>query len=195
MTACVQGYATTEVLRFWLGFSTACGPFNQFAICNVIMKFWDTSIHAREQAVISGNSLTKDARFPVRFKSCMAKKTHALSNLHLAYQMIPPEKPDIIYLQNTIFATYTVSIYGNYSDRIDIMSDSVAANATAPQNAISQIYTDSFIKLEIQNKPSKYYVIFEHQDHVHDFRHVLISDVFFFLFNFTTLIWSSASST
>ncbi|KAA6357000.1 MAG: hypothetical protein EZS28_047473 [Streblomastix strix] len=27
-----QGYDTSEVLHFWLGFSTACGPFNQFAI-------------------------------------------------------------------------------------------------------------------------------------------------------------------
>ncbi|KAA6371631.1 MAG: hypothetical protein EZS28_032844, partial [Streblomastix strix] len=27
MTAAQQGYAQTEILRFWLGFSTACGPF------------------------------------------------------------------------------------------------------------------------------------------------------------------------
>ncbi|KAA6380679.1 MAG: hypothetical protein EZS28_023795, partial [Streblomastix strix] len=53
-----QGYALTEVLRFWLGFSTACGPFNQFAICKDSTKLWDTSIYAREQAIICSNSLS-----------------------------------------------------------------------------------------------------------------------------------------
>ncbi|KAA6396134.1 MAG: hypothetical protein EZS28_008337 [Streblomastix strix] len=53
-----QGYATSEVLRFWLGFSTACGPFNKFAICKDSTKLWDTSIYAREQAIICSNSLS-----------------------------------------------------------------------------------------------------------------------------------------
>ncbi|KAA6397126.1 MAG: hypothetical protein EZS28_007346 [Streblomastix strix] len=53
-----QLYAPNEVLRFWLGFSTACGPFNQFAICKYSTKLWDTSIYAREQAVICSNSLS-----------------------------------------------------------------------------------------------------------------------------------------
>ncbi|KAA6365653.1 MAG: hypothetical protein EZS28_038820 [Streblomastix strix] len=53
-----QLYAPTEVLRFLLRFSTACGPFNQFAICKNSTKLWDTSIYAREQAVICSNSLS-----------------------------------------------------------------------------------------------------------------------------------------
>ncbi|KAA6382944.1 MAG: hypothetical protein EZS28_021528, partial [Streblomastix strix] len=53
-----QVYNPAEVLRFWLGFSTACGPFNQFAICKDSMKLWDTSIYAREQAEICSNSLS-----------------------------------------------------------------------------------------------------------------------------------------
>ncbi|KAA6312235.1 MAG: hypothetical protein EZS28_055962, partial [Streblomastix strix] len=58
MTAATQEYSDTEVLHFWLGFSTACGPFNQFAICKDSTKLWDTSIYAREQAVICSNSLS-----------------------------------------------------------------------------------------------------------------------------------------
>ncbi|KAA6364976.1 MAG: hypothetical protein EZS28_039498 [Streblomastix strix] len=47
-----------EHIKFWLGFSTACGPFNQIAICKDSQKLWDTSIYAREQAIIASNSLT-----------------------------------------------------------------------------------------------------------------------------------------
>ncbi|KAA6399000.1 MAG: hypothetical protein EZS28_005472 [Streblomastix strix] len=53
-----QPYNTDEHIKFWLGFSTACGPFNQIAICKDSQKLWDTSIYAREQAIISSNSLT-----------------------------------------------------------------------------------------------------------------------------------------
>ncbi|KAA6383857.1 MAG: hypothetical protein EZS28_020615, partial [Streblomastix strix] len=58
MSQGVQDYHSDEVLHFWLGFSTACGPFNQFAICKDNTKLWDTSIYAREQAVICSNSLS-----------------------------------------------------------------------------------------------------------------------------------------
>ncbi|KAA6380352.1 MAG: hypothetical protein EZS28_024120, partial [Streblomastix strix] len=58
MTAATQEYSDTEVLHFWLGFSTACGPFNQFAIYKDSTKLWDTSIYAKEQAVICSNSLS-----------------------------------------------------------------------------------------------------------------------------------------
>ncbi|KAA6399612.1 MAG: hypothetical protein EZS28_004860 [Streblomastix strix] len=58
MTQAVQGYHPEELLHFWLGFSTACGPFNQFAICKDNTKLWGTSIYAREQAVICSNSLS-----------------------------------------------------------------------------------------------------------------------------------------
>ncbi|KAA6372784.1 MAG: hypothetical protein EZS28_031688, partial [Streblomastix strix] len=53
-----QNYNTDEHIKFWLGFSTACGPFNQIAICKDSQKLWDTSIYAREQALIASNSLT-----------------------------------------------------------------------------------------------------------------------------------------
>ncbi|KAA6378452.1 MAG: hypothetical protein EZS28_026022 [Streblomastix strix] len=53
-----QTYTTDERIKFWLSFSTACGPFNQITICNDSQKLWDTSIYAREQAVIASNSLT-----------------------------------------------------------------------------------------------------------------------------------------
>ncbi|KAA6322798.1 MAG: hypothetical protein EZS28_054391, partial [Streblomastix strix] len=55
-----QAYNTDEHIKFWLGFSTACGPFNQIAICNDSQKLWDTSIYAREQAIIASNSLTNE---------------------------------------------------------------------------------------------------------------------------------------
>ncbi|KAA6355159.1 MAG: hypothetical protein EZS28_049314, partial [Streblomastix strix] len=224
-----QGYATSEVLRFWLGFSTACGPFNQFAICKDSTKLWDTSIYAREQAVISANSLsdlctnnsvsvsplesiiqgkrhcgvfidvplsaintaaatttyyyriphdivfsgvldlnqlnTIFNSFPVLtrnyaslylqlwmqdflqdLKVVWLNKTNTIANSHLAYQMIPPEKPDIIYLQNidsivtttTPTVNTTVSSYGKFSVRIVNMQGAVNG-ATKPQNTISQI--------------------------------------------------------
>ncbi|KAA6397251.1 MAG: hypothetical protein EZS28_007223 [Streblomastix strix] len=53
-----QHYNSNEVIKFWLGFSTACGPFQQLAICRDNIKLWDTSIYAREQAIICSNSLS-----------------------------------------------------------------------------------------------------------------------------------------
>ncbi|KAA6378305.1 MAG: hypothetical protein EZS28_026168, partial [Streblomastix strix] len=53
-----QKYNADEVLKFWLGFSTACGPFQQIAICRDNTKLWETSIYAREQAIICSNSLS-----------------------------------------------------------------------------------------------------------------------------------------
>ncbi|KAA6375783.1 MAG: hypothetical protein EZS28_028690 [Streblomastix strix] len=230
-----QLYALTEVLHFWLGISTACGPFNQFAICKDSTKLWDTSIYAREQAVICSNSLSdlctnnsvsvsplesiiagkrhcgvfidvkmddinKKATaaapplapkteyyriphdivfsgvldlnqlnpifnsFPVLtrnyaslylqlwmqdflqdLKVVWLNKTDPIANRHLAYQMLPPEKPDIVYLQNEDEISY-----GKFSVRIVNMQDSTNA-ATAPQNSISQIKNAVFTKLEIQN--------------------------------------------
>ncbi|KAA6357403.1 MAG: hypothetical protein EZS28_047070, partial [Streblomastix strix] len=57
MTYGEQDYHPDEVLHYWLGFSTACRPFNQFAICKDNTKLWDPSIYAREQAVICSNLL------------------------------------------------------------------------------------------------------------------------------------------
>ncbi|KAA6375418.1 MAG: hypothetical protein EZS28_029055 [Streblomastix strix] len=53
-----EGPLNSEHLKFWLGFSTACGPFNQFAILRDAQNQWNTAIYAREQAVICSNSLT-----------------------------------------------------------------------------------------------------------------------------------------
>ncbi|KAA6387588.1 MAG: hypothetical protein EZS28_016885 [Streblomastix strix] len=53
-----QKYNVGEVLKFWLGFSTACEPFQQIAICRDNTKLWETSIYAREQAIICSNSLS-----------------------------------------------------------------------------------------------------------------------------------------
>ncbi|KAA6353158.1 MAG: hypothetical protein EZS28_051316, partial [Streblomastix strix] len=43
----VQRYDNTEILKFWLGFATACGPFQQVAICKDNTKLWETSMYAR----------------------------------------------------------------------------------------------------------------------------------------------------
>ncbi|KAA6392807.1 MAG: hypothetical protein EZS28_011667 [Streblomastix strix] len=53
-----QKYNVGEVLKFWLGLSTACGPFQQIAICRDNTKLLETSIYAREQAIICSNSLS-----------------------------------------------------------------------------------------------------------------------------------------
>ncbi|KAA6370839.1 MAG: hypothetical protein EZS28_033633 [Streblomastix strix] len=260
-----EGRTKSEVLRFWLGFSTACGPFNQFAICKDSTKLWDTSIYAREQAVISANSLSdlctnnsvsvsplesiiagkrhcgvfidiplfevdlqaaQTAKyyripndivfsgvldlnqlnpifnsFPVLtrnyaslylqlwmqdflqdLKVVWLNKTDTVENRHLAYQMIPPEKPDIIYLLNDPTAGGIFS-YGKFSVRIVNMQDSTNA-ATAPQNTISQIQNAVFTKLEIQNAmfmtfampqyPTWFFpVLFHNFDLIIDQRHVI----------------------
>ncbi|KAA6380913.1 MAG: hypothetical protein EZS28_023561 [Streblomastix strix] len=53
-----EGEEKSEQLRFWLGFSMACGPFHQFQLMRDASALWGTSIYAREQAVISSNSLS-----------------------------------------------------------------------------------------------------------------------------------------
>ncbi|KAA6398317.1 MAG: hypothetical protein EZS28_006155 [Streblomastix strix] len=53
-----EGEEKSEQLRFWLGFSTACGPFHQFQLMLDAIALWSTSIYAREQAAISSNSLS-----------------------------------------------------------------------------------------------------------------------------------------
>ncbi|KAA6392198.1 MAG: hypothetical protein EZS28_012276 [Streblomastix strix] len=47
-----------ERIKLWIGYSTTCGPFQQIAICKDNTKLWETSIYAREQAVIAANSLS-----------------------------------------------------------------------------------------------------------------------------------------
>ncbi|KAA6403322.1 MAG: hypothetical protein EZS28_001151 [Streblomastix strix] len=151
----------SEQLRFWLGFSTACGTFHQFQLMLDATALWETSIYAREQAVISYNSLndlctinsvsvsslesiisgkslcgifneiclfdidTQAASTPwyfkipfdITFNGVLAlnqlnltfdsfpdlnvvwlNKQDTVRNQHLVYHMIPPEKPDTIYL-------------------------------------------------------------------------------------------------
>ncbi|KAA6389465.1 MAG: hypothetical protein EZS28_015006 [Streblomastix strix] len=212
---------------FWLGFSTACGPFQQVAICKQNTKLWETSIYAREQAIICSNSLsdltvnnsvtvsplesiTQGKRhcgvfidipcskintspndyyykipdpitfsgvldlnqlnpifneFPVLtrnyaslylqlwmtdflqdLKIVWLNKTHPILDQHLAYTMIPPEKPDsIILLTNDGDIEYKV-----YSVRMINCKD-LEAGATDPKNSIQQIDTAYFEYLSIHN--------------------------------------------
>ncbi|KAA6364025.1 MAG: hypothetical protein EZS28_040448, partial [Streblomastix strix] len=231
MLQTTQLYSIFETLRFWIGFSTACGPFNQFAICKDNTKLWDTSIYAREQAVICSNSLSDLCTnnsvsvsplesiiagkrhcgvfidiplaainqgalttpfyylypsditfsgvldlnqlnpifnsFPVLtrnyaslylqlwmqdflqdLKVVWLNKTDMVQNNHLAYHMIPPEKPDIVYLLASPMET--VYSYRKFSVRLVNMSGATAG-ATEPQKTISQIHNAVFNKLEIQN--------------------------------------------
>ncbi|KAA6379031.1 MAG: hypothetical protein EZS28_025440 [Streblomastix strix] len=53
-----QGIESSEHLQFWIGFSTACGPFYQFQLMKDAIALWGSAIYAREQAAISGNSLS-----------------------------------------------------------------------------------------------------------------------------------------
>ncbi|KAA6380981.1 MAG: hypothetical protein EZS28_023492 [Streblomastix strix] len=227
-----EGDEKSERLRFWLGFSTACGPFHQFQLMRDATALWGTSIYAREQAAISSNSLsdlctsnsvsvsplesiingkrhcgifidiplsdideqsgTTPWYFKIPFditfsgvldlnqlnpifnsfpvltrnyaslflqlwiqdylqdlKVVWLNKTDAVQNLHLTYHMIPPEKPDIVYLlaeptENDVFA------YKKFNVRIVNMQN--AANGDrGPQNSISQINNARFEKLVIQN--------------------------------------------
>ncbi|KAA6400694.1 MAG: hypothetical protein EZS28_003781 [Streblomastix strix] len=232
-----DGEEKSEYLKFWLGFSTACGPFNQFAILRDAQNLWSTAIYAREQAVICSNSLTdlctnnsvsvqplesiiagkrhcgifmeiplsdidlqakvaaEQPRTPYYFRIpyditfsgildlnqlnpifnsflvltrnyaslylqlqvqdflqdleiVWLNKSDTIKNRHLAYAMIPPEKPDIVYLLSDNGAA-SLS-YDQYAVRLVNMQN-VANNATIPQNSISQISDTKFEKLEIQN--------------------------------------------
>ncbi|KAA6378391.1 MAG: hypothetical protein EZS28_026082 [Streblomastix strix] len=222
-----QKYNGNEVLKFWLGFSTTCGPFQQVAICKDNTKLWETSIYAREQAIICSNSLsdltvnnsitvsplesiTQGKRhcgvfidipvsklnastcdyyykipepitfsevldlnqlnpifneFPVLtrnyaslylqlwmtdflqdLKIVWLNKTYPIRDQHLAYTMIPPEKPDIIILM-----TNAAEIeYKQYSVRMINCRD-LEADSTDPKNSIQQIDTAYFEYLSIHN--------------------------------------------
>ncbi|KAA6369725.1 MAG: hypothetical protein EZS28_034749 [Streblomastix strix] len=230
-----DGIEQSEHLQFWIGFSTACGPFYQFQLLKDATALWGSAIYAREQAVISGNSLsdlcTKNSvsvsplesiiegkrhcrifidiplreidrqaiaasvgtpfyyripnditfsgvldlnqlnpifnSFPVLtrnygtlhlqlwiqdflqyLKVVWLNKNDTTQNNHLAYHMIPPEKPDIVYL--LAGATAEVVQYQRYNVRI-INMQNAAVGDKIPQNAISQIGTAKFDTLEIQN--------------------------------------------
>ncbi|KAA6352951.1 MAG: hypothetical protein EZS28_051522, partial [Streblomastix strix] len=227
-----DGPENSEHLKFWLGFSTACGPFNQFAILRDAQNLWNTAIYAREQAVICSNSLTdlcinnsvsvspleyiiagkrhcgvfiyiplseidKAAAtdtpffylipnditfsgvldlnqlnpifnsFPVLarnyaslylqlwvqdflydLKIVWLNKSDTILNRHLAYAMIPPEKPDVVYLLSEKQAKRLS--YEQFAVRLVNMQN-IANNAKEPQKSISQISDVKFEELEIQN--------------------------------------------
>ncbi|KAA6380804.1 MAG: hypothetical protein EZS28_023672, partial [Streblomastix strix] len=213
-----------ERIKLWIGYSTACGPFQQIAICKDNTKLWETSIYAREQAVIAANSLSDEctrnsvsvsslesivrgrrhcgifldipvsafvaASFNYKFpdditiagvldlnqlnpifnsfpvltrnyaslylqlwtqdflqdlKVVYLNKSDTMMNEHLAYQMIPPEKPDIIYLLNTAGSSYLP-----FNVRIVNMEGKLATERK-PTNSISQIKDARFNKLDIIN--------------------------------------------
>ncbi|KAA6361595.1 MAG: hypothetical protein EZS28_042877, partial [Streblomastix strix] len=180
-----QEIESSERLQFWIGFSSTCGPFYQFQLMKDAAALWGSAIYAREQALISVNSLsdlcTKNSvrvsplesiiegkrhcgvfidiplceidrqatvatigtpfyyripnditfsgvldlnqlnpifnSFPVLIRNygtlhlqlwiqdflqdlkvVWLNKNDTIQNNHLAYHMIPPEKPDIVYL-------------------------------------------------------------------------------------------------
>ncbi|KAA6385292.1 MAG: hypothetical protein EZS28_019183 [Streblomastix strix] len=222
-----QKYNSAEVLKFWLGFSTACGPFQQVAICKQNTKLWETSIYARQQAIICSNSLsdltvnnsvtvsplesitqgkrhcgvfidipcgkfntsTNDYYYkipdPITFSGVLdlnqlnpifnefpvltrnyaslflqlwmtdflqdlkivwLNKTHPILDQHLAYTMIPPEKPDsIILLTNDADIEYKV-----YSVRMINCKD-LEADSSDSKNSIQQIDAAYFEYLSIHN--------------------------------------------
>ncbi|KAA6364562.1 MAG: hypothetical protein EZS28_039910 [Streblomastix strix] len=213
-----------EHIKLWIGYSTACGPFQQIVICKDNTKLWETSIYAREQAVIVSNSLSDECTrnsvsvsslesivrrrrhcgifldipvsefaaasfnymfpfditiagvldlnqlnpifnlFPVLtrnyaslylqlwtqdfmqdLKVVYLNKSDTMVNEHLAYQMIPPEKPDIIYLLNTAGSSQLP-----FNVRIVNMEGKLATERM-PINSISQIKDSRFNKLDIIN--------------------------------------------
>ncbi|KAA6400860.1 MAG: hypothetical protein EZS28_003619 [Streblomastix strix] len=232
-----QGIESSKHLQFWIGFSTACGPFYQFQLLKDATALWGSAIYAREQAIISGNSLsdlcTKNsvsvsplesiiegkrhcgifidiplceidrqataATFVTPFyyripnditfsgvldlnqlnpifnsfailtrnygtlhlqlwiqdflqdlKIVQLNKNDTIQNNHLAYHMIPAEKPDIVYLLSGDDATDLS--YQTYNVRIVNMQNA-AVGDKIPQNSIFQIGTAKFDTLEIQNSP------------------------------------------
>ncbi|KAA6399369.1 MAG: hypothetical protein EZS28_005106 [Streblomastix strix] len=76
-------------------------------------------------------------------------KTDAVQNLHLAYHMIPPEKPDIVYI---LAEPNEAEVFSYKKFNVRIVNMQNAANGDrGPQNNISQINNARFEKLEIQN--------------------------------------------
>ncbi|KAA6401052.1 MAG: hypothetical protein EZS28_003420 [Streblomastix strix] len=53
-----QGIESSKHLQFWIDFSTSCGQFYQIQLKKDATTLWGSAIYAREQAVISGNSLS-----------------------------------------------------------------------------------------------------------------------------------------
>ncbi|KAA6398522.1 MAG: hypothetical protein EZS28_005950 [Streblomastix strix] len=53
-----QPYNENEHIKQCISQSTACGPLQQFAICNDNTQLWETSIYARKLAAIASNSLS-----------------------------------------------------------------------------------------------------------------------------------------
>ncbi|KAA6377933.1 MAG: hypothetical protein EZS28_026540 [Streblomastix strix] len=212
------GVEESEHLQFWISFSTACGPFYQFQLLKDATALWGSAIYAREQAVITLESIIEGKRhcgvfidiplceidrqataasvgtpfyyripfditfsavldlnklnpifnsFPVLtrnyatlhlqlwiqnflqdLKVVWLNKNDTIMNNHLAYHMIPPEKPDIVYLlagEDSIGLEYL-----RYNVRIVNMQNA-AIGDKVPQNSISQIGTAKFDVLEIQN--------------------------------------------
>ncbi|KAA6402649.1 MAG: hypothetical protein EZS28_001827 [Streblomastix strix] len=197
-----QPLHTGEHIKLWIGYSKACGPFQQIAICKDNTKLWETSIYAREQAVIAANLLQDlctnnsvsvsrletvvrgrrhcgifldipetdfaagsfnfkinqpitiagvldlnhcEQDFLQDLKVAWLNKSDIIMNNHLAYQMIPSEKPDIIYLLNA-----AGSAYNPFSVRIVNMQGK-DPEVQMPTNSISQIKDARFTKLDINN--------------------------------------------
>ncbi|KAA6368617.1 MAG: hypothetical protein EZS28_035856, partial [Streblomastix strix] len=86
--------------------------------------------------------------FQQDLKVAQLNKNDTIQNNHLAYHMIPPEKPDIVYLLSGDDADGLS--YKRYNVRIVNMQNAANGDKII-QNSISQIGTAKFDILEIQN--------------------------------------------
>ncbi|KAA6399858.1 MAG: hypothetical protein EZS28_004613 [Streblomastix strix] len=191
--ATLQPIDHQEHIKLWIGYLTACGPFQQIAILSVsslesivrgrrhcgiffdipVIKFATTAgafnYKIPEDIIIAGvldlnqlnpifNSFPELTRnyasiylqlwtqdFLQDLKVVRLNKYNPVTNDHLAYLMLPPEKLEIIYLQD-----FTVASYNKFNVRIVNMEGKLATDRR-PTNTLSQIKEARFKKLDIHN--------------------------------------------
>ncbi|KAA6379479.1 MAG: hypothetical protein EZS28_024993 [Streblomastix strix] len=132
-----QKYSTDETFKFWLGFATAFGPFQQVAICKQNTKLWKL-LFTLENKLLFVLILYLISLLIIPLLS------HHLK--HLAYTMIPPEKPDLILLLTNEEGIQ----YKQYSVRMINCRD-LAGDSTDPKNSIQQLDNAFFKYLSIHN--------------------------------------------
>ncbi|KAA6364556.1 MAG: hypothetical protein EZS28_039917, partial [Streblomastix strix] len=173
-----DGPENSEHLKFWLGFSTAYGPFKYDSPLESIIAgkrhcgvFIDIPLSDIDKAAANGTPFFYLIPYDITFsvltrnfaslylqlwvqdfhqdlKIVWLNKSDTILNRHFAYVMIPPEKPDIVFLLSENEAKPLS--YEQYTVRLVNMQN-VDADATQPQNSISQISDAKFEELEIQN--------------------------------------------
>ncbi|KAA6380967.1 MAG: hypothetical protein EZS28_023504, partial [Streblomastix strix] len=132
-------------IKFLLGFSTACGPFSQIAISKDSQKLWDTSIYAREQAIIASNSLTDQCTSNSVTVSPLEMFTGVmdLNQLNPIFNNFP------VLTRN--YASLAAAVaYDRYNVRLVNMEGQANAERM-PSATISQIKDAKFTELYINN--------------------------------------------